>query len=63
MSDEIVFRHNPGSRSKMVRSMVGASTAPHRTVLIDFEKNEHKAVILHISRRTARPAFQRAMAG
>ncbi|CAN5265465.1 glutathione S-transferase family protein [soil metagenome] len=43
MSDEIVFYHNPKSRSQMVRWMLEEAAAPHRTVLIDFEKNEHKA--------------------
>jgi glutathione S-transferase len=43
MSDEIVFYHNPRSRSQMVRWMLEEAGAPHRIVLIDFEKNEHKA--------------------
>ena len=43
MTDEIVFYHNPQSRSQMVRWMIEEADAPHRIVLIDFAKNEHKA--------------------
>ena len=43
MSDEIVFYHNPQSRSQMVRWMLEEAGAPHRIVPIDFAKNEHKA--------------------
>lgn len=43
MTDEIVFYHNPQSRSQMVRWMIEEAGAPHRIVPIDFAKNEHKA--------------------
>jgi len=43
MTDEIVFYHNPQSRSQMVRWMIEEAGAPHRVVPIDFTKNEHKA--------------------
>ena len=43
MTDEIVFYHNPQSRSQMVRWMIEEAGAPHRIVPIDFTKNEHKA--------------------
>ncbi|HTE79740.1 MAG TPA: glutathione S-transferase family protein [Reyranella sp.] len=43
MTDEIVFYHNPQSRSQMVRWMIEEAGAPHRVVPIDFAKNEHKA--------------------
>ena len=43
MTDEIVFYHNPQSRSQMVRWMIEETGAPHRVVPIDFAKNEHKA--------------------
>ena len=43
MTDEIVFYHNPQSRSQMVRWMIEEAGAPHRIVPIDFARNEHKA--------------------
>jgi len=43
MTDEIIFYHNPQSRSQMVRWMIEEAGAPHRVVPIDFAKNEHKA--------------------
>jgi glutathione S-transferase len=43
MSDEVVFYHNPQSRSQMVRWMIEEAGAPHRIVPIDFTRNEHKA--------------------
>ena len=43
MTEEIVFYHNPQSRSQMVRWMIEEAGAPHRIVPIDFTKNEHKA--------------------
>jgi glutathione S-transferase len=43
MTDEIVFYHNPQSRSQMVRWMIEEAGAPHRIVPIDLAKNEHKA--------------------
>jgi glutathione S-transferase len=42
MSGEIVFYHNPRSRSQMVRWMLEEVGAPYRLVPIDFEKQEHK---------------------
>ncbi|MFO1084890.1 MAG: glutathione S-transferase family protein [Reyranellaceae bacterium] len=42
MSDEIVFYHNPRSRSQMVHWMLEEAAAPYRIVPIDFEKGEHK---------------------
>ena len=41
--DEIVFYHNPRSRSQMVHWMLEEVGAPYRIVPIDFEKGEHKA--------------------
>jgi glutathione S-transferase len=43
MSDEIVFYHNPRSRSQMVHWMLEEAAAPYRIMPIDFEKGEHKA--------------------
>jgi glutathione S-transferase len=43
MSDEIVFYYNPRSRAQMARWMLEETGAAYRIVLIDFEKNEHKA--------------------
>jgi glutathione S-transferase len=43
MSDEIVFYHNPKSRSQMVHWMLEEAAAPYRIVPVDFAKNEHKA--------------------
>lgn len=42
MSDEIVFYHNPRSRSQMVHWMLEEAGAPYRIMPIDFEKGEHK---------------------
>jgi glutathione S-transferase len=42
MSDEIVFYHNPRSRSQMVHWILEEAGAPHRIMPIDFEKGEHK---------------------
>lgn len=42
MPDEIVFYHNPRSRSQMVHWMLEEAAAPYRIVPIDFEKGEHK---------------------
>lgn len=42
MSDEIVFYFNPRSRAQMVHWMLEEVGVPYRTVLIDFEKKEHK---------------------
>lgn len=43
MSDEVVFYHNPRSRAQMAHWMLEEAGAPYRTILVDFEKNEHKA--------------------
>ena len=43
MAEEIVFYHNPRSRSQMVHWMLEEAGAPYRIVPIDFEKGEHKA--------------------
>jgi len=43
MNDEVIFYHNPQSRSQMVRWMIEEAGAPHRIVPIDFTRNEHKA--------------------
>ena len=42
MSAEIVFYHNPYSRGRIVRLMLEEVGAPYRTVLVNFEKREHK---------------------
>lgn len=42
MSDEIVFYHNPRSRSQMVHWMLEEAGAPYRIMPVDFEKGEHK---------------------
>src|SRR5215471_10103421 len=42
MAEEIVFYHNPRSRSQMVHWMLEEAGAPYRIVPIDFEKGEHK---------------------
>ncbi len=42
MSDEIVFYHNPRSRSQMVHLMLEEAGAPYRIVPIDLDKGEHK---------------------
>lgn len=43
MPDEIVFYHNPRSRSQMVHLMLEEAGAPYRIVPIDLDKGEHKA--------------------
>ena len=43
MSSEIVFYHNPQSRSRIAHWMLEEVGAPYRVVLVDFEKREHKA--------------------
>ena len=43
MTEEIVFYHNPRSRSQMVHWMLEEAGAPYRIVPIDFAKGEHKA--------------------
>jgi glutathione S-transferase len=43
MTEEIVFYHNPRSRSQMVHWMLEEASAPYGIVPIDFEKGEHKA--------------------
>ena len=43
MAEEIVFYHNPRSRSQMVHWMLEEAGAPYRVVPIDFEKGEHKS--------------------
>jgi glutathione S-transferase len=43
MAEEIVFYHNPRSRSQMVHWMLEEAAAPYRVVPIDFEKGEHKS--------------------
>jgi glutathione S-transferase len=42
MTEEIVFYHNPRSRSAMVHWMLEEAAAPYRIVPIDFEKGENK---------------------
>ena len=42
MAEEIVFYHNPRSRSQMVHWMLEEAGAPYRVVPIDFEKGENK---------------------
>jgi glutathione S-transferase len=41
-TDEIVFYHNPRSRAQMAHWMLEEVGASYRTVLLDFEKGEHK---------------------
>jgi glutathione S-transferase len=43
MTEEIVFYHNPQSRSGMVHWMLEEVGVPYRIVPIDFTKGEHKA--------------------
>lgn len=43
MTEEIVFYHNPQSRSSMVHWMLEEAGVPYRVVPIDFAKGEHKA--------------------
>ena len=42
MTEEIVFYHNPQSRSQMAHWMLEEAAAPYRIVPIDFAKGEHK---------------------
>jgi glutathione S-transferase len=42
MAEEIVFYHNPRSRSQMVHWMLEEAGAPYRIVPIDFEKGENR---------------------
>ena len=42
MTEEIVFYHNPQSRSSMVHWMLEEAGVPYRIVPIDFAKGEHK---------------------
>jgi glutathione S-transferase len=42
MSQEIVFYHSPMSRGRIVHWMLEEAEAPHRKVVLDFEKGEHK---------------------
>jgi glutathione S-transferase len=43
MSDEILFYHNPQSRSQMVHWMLEEAGAAYKIAPIDFAKNEHKS--------------------
>jgi len=42
MSDQIVFYHNPRSRAAMAHWMLEEVGAPYETVILDFDKGEHK---------------------
>lgn len=42
MSQEIVFYFNPRSRAQMVHWMLEEVGVPYKTVLVDFQKQEHK---------------------
>ena len=42
MTEEMVFYHNPRSRSQMAHWMLEEAGAPYRIVPVDFEKGEHK---------------------
>jgi len=42
MSDRITFYHHPFSRGRMVRLMLEEVEAPYETVVLEFEKREHK---------------------
>jgi glutathione S-transferase len=42
MSSEIIFYHNPQSRSRIAHWMLEEVGAHYRVVLVDFEKKEHK---------------------
>ena len=42
MTEEIVFYHNPQSRSQMAHWMLEETGAPYKTVLIDFAKGENR---------------------
>ncbi|HEV7368016.1 glutathione S-transferase family protein [Arenibaculum sp.] len=41
-ADEIVFYYNPMSRAQIVNWMLEEVGAPRRTIVLDFEKGEHK---------------------
>jgi glutathione S-transferase len=43
MPGEIVFYHNPMSRGRIAHWMLEEIGQPYRTVILDFEKREHKA--------------------
>ena len=43
MSEEIVFYHNPQSRSQMAHWMLEEAGAPYKIVPIDFAKGENRA--------------------
>ena len=43
MTEEIVFYHNPRSRSQMAHWMLEEVGAPYRIELVSFDKNEHKS--------------------
>ena len=43
MTEEIVFYHNPQSRSQMAHWMLEEAGAPYKIVPIDFAKGEHSA--------------------
>jgi glutathione S-transferase len=42
MTDEVIFYHNPRSRAQMVHWMLEEVGAPYRTIILDFDKGEHK---------------------
>lgn len=42
MTDQIVFYHNPRSRAAMAHWMLEEVGADYRTIILDFEKGEHK---------------------
>ena len=42
MTEEIVFYHNPQSRSQMAHWMLEEAGAPYKIMPIDFTKGEHK---------------------
>ncbi|MGF7159083.1 glutathione S-transferase [Rhodoligotrophos appendicifer] len=42
MSEEITFYHNPRSRAQMAHWMLEEAAAPYKTIILDFEKGEHK---------------------
>jgi glutathione S-transferase len=43
MTEEIVFYHNPQSRSQMAHWMLEEAAAPYKIVPIDFAKGENRA--------------------
>jgi glutathione S-transferase len=43
MADDVIFYHNPLSRGRMAHWMLEEVGAPYRTVILDFDKREHKA--------------------